>query len=116
MTAMSKLSKRHMPFGPAALVTGASDGIGAATAKALAAKGFSLVVVARRQQKLDDLANEIRSDFGVAVDTFAADLGQEEGVEAVIEQTEGRDIGVAVLAAGFGTTGALTDVDYDVLP
>lgn len=112
MTAPAQLSERHRPFGVDAIVTGASDGIGAATAKALAAKGFSLVLVARRQQKLDDLARELRTAYGVAVDTIAADLSHEDGVEAVIEQTKDHDIGVAVLAAGFGTAGALTEVDY----
>lgn len=107
-----KLSNRHRPFGPTALVTGASDGIGKATAEALAASGFDLVLVARRQQKLDEIATEIATRYNVVAQTIAADLSREDAVEHLVSKTAEHDIGIAVLAAGFGTSGDLTEVDY----
>lgn len=107
-----KLAHRHQPFGPTGLVTGASDGIGMATAAALAAKGFDLVLVARRQKKLEDLAAELTERYGVTTQTIAADLSQEDELEMLVARTSKHDVGIAVLAAGFGTSGALTNADY----
>lgn len=56
------------------LITGASDGIGAVYADRLARRGHNLILVARRADKLADLADRLRSDTGVAVDVIAADL------------------------------------------
>lgn len=107
-----ELLKKHRPFGPVALVTGASDGIGKATAEALAAKGFDLVLVARRKAKLDTIAADLARRFGVTIQTIAADLSSDDAVENLVAQTAEQDIGIAVLAAGFGTSGRLGDVDY----
>lgn len=107
------LSKHHRPFGPTALVTGASEGIGKATAAALAAKGFDLILAARREIMLDELAADLTVRHGVKVDTIPVDLGLESGVNELVERTHNYDIGIAVLAAGFGTSGALTNVNYE---
>lgn len=106
------LSNRHKPYGPVALVTGASDGIGKATAEALAAKGFDLVLVARRKPMLDDVAADLARRFGVTAQTIAADLSREDQVETLVLATSDLNVGTAVLAAGFGTSGSLTEVDY----
>jgi len=103
-------------LGPWALITGASDGIGAATAQELAKKGFNLVLVARRKARLDTLAGTLASENGIVAHTIAADLGQIDGVAQIMAALEQNgvaqaDIGVAVLAAGYGTSGALVDVD-----
>lgn len=103
---MSRLVDR---YGPWALVTGASDGIGAATARRLAAEGFALVLVARRQGKLTELANELRAAHRSEIETLALDLGTEAGVAALLQASEARDIGLLVAAAGFGTAGSFLD-------
>jgi len=57
-----------------AFITGASSGIGAAFARALAAAGHSLILVARREARLKALADEIERKFGVKAEAFPADL------------------------------------------
>jgi len=100
-------------LGPAALVTGASDGIGQAVAEELARLGFDLLLVARRADRLDHLAQTLRTSHGVRVDSLAADLADDAGLQAVREAITGRDFGVGVLAAGFGSAGHLSGSDLD---
>ena len=98
-------------FGPAALVTGASDGIGRAFAERLAAMGFDLVLVARRAGRLQELADALSVQHGVAVQIIPADLAEPGGTAAVLAQTADRDIGILVAAAGFGSSGAFLAQD-----
>jgi uncharacterized protein len=93
-------------YGPWALVTGASEGIGAAFAADLAARGLNLVLVARRKERLDRLAGALRTSHGISVEVIVADLGTGSGVEAVLAGIGGLEIGLYVGSAGFGTSGA----------
>jgi short-subunit dehydrogenase len=87
-----------------ALVTGASSGLGEEFARQLAAKGYDLVIVARRRDKLEQLADELGGK-GAAVEVIEADLSRPEGVAAVADRLEKGDVGVLVNNAGFGTSG-----------
>lgn len=92
-------------FGPAALITGASDGIGRAFAEALAEQGFDLLLVARREPVLQAMARDLAGRHGVAVQVIAADLSDPEAVATVLTQSEGLPVGLLVAAAGFGSVG-----------
>lgn len=92
-------------YGPWALVTGASDGIGREIAVQLAEAGLHLVLVARRREILESLAGDLASRSGVEARVVAADLGRPEGVETVVSATADLDVGLLVAAAGFGTSG-----------
>ena len=72
-----------------ALVTGASSGIGAAFAERLARDGCDLVIVARRRDRLEALADRLRSDAGVEVDVLAADLTEPAGLRDVEQAIDG---------------------------
>jgi uncharacterized protein len=94
-------------YGPWAVVTGASDGIGRAFAQHLASEGLNLVLVARRDQILKSLADELQRAHGVQCRVYAADLSDLVAVDRLAEFTAELDVGLLVAAAGFGTSGPL---------
>jgi short-subunit dehydrogenase len=98
-------------YGPWALVTGASDGIGREFATSLAEAGFAVVLAARRRQQLEDLARELGARFNVETRALAVDLATTAGIADVLAQTRDLDVGLFVAAAGFGTSGPFIDND-----
>ena len=103
---------RHR-LGPAALVTGASDGIGEACARHLAARSVDLILVARRRERLEALAQDLSGAHAIDVTVIDADLGRPEDVAQVIARTRHHDIGLLVAAAGFGSSGPFLDQPVD---
>ena len=97
----------------AALVTGASSGIGAAIARELADRGHALVLVARREQRLRSLADELAAEYGVDAEVIAADLADEGARERLHTEVaeRGRWIEILVNNAGFGSRGRFVDND-----
>ncbi|MEO0557254.1 MAG: SDR family NAD(P)-dependent oxidoreductase [Bacteroidota bacterium] len=96
-------------YGPWAIVTGASSGIGRAFAEALADQGVSLVLVARRESQLRQLADALPVETRVV----PADLGTTDGLAAVESQTSDLEVGLLVASAGFGTSGSLVEAQLD---
>jgi uncharacterized protein len=92
-------------YGPWAVVTGASDGIGLEIARDLAKRDLNLVLVARRGEKLASAADEIKTATSVETRVIAADLGKANDVERVLRDTQHLDVGLLVASAGFGTAG-----------
>lgn len=97
-------------YGPWAVVTGASDGIGRAIAHQLGALGLNLVLVARRESVLAELASEIVERDGVEVRVMAADLANPDEVNRVLAETDDLSVGLLVASAGFGTSGRFVDI------
>src|SRR4051794_12321945 len=97
------------------LVTGASSGIGADIARSLARRGHGTVLVARRTERLDELADELRTQHGVRAETLGCDLGDpgaREGLAGQIEEL-GLTVDVLVNNAGFGSGGLFQRLDQE---
>ncbi|MBJ8344537.1 SDR family oxidoreductase [Antrihabitans sp. YC2-6] len=88
-----------------ALITGASAGIGATFARHLAAEGYSLLLVARRADRLDALAAELSDEYGIRCDTFAADLTDPAAPAAIVDHAAAQGITIDVLINNAGLSG-----------
>jgi len=95
------------------LITGASSGIGAAFARKLAARGRNVLLVARSEDKLITMCNELGRVSGVRAHYFALDLLQPESPSQLFEETQRRELVIDMLVnnAGFGSMGEFVDLD-----
>ena len=96
-----------------AVITGASSGIGEALARQLAARGYALILVARRVDKLEALAAELRQQYQVAVDLSPCDLANRDARRLLGEQLAQQEIAILCNNAGFATFGRLQDLDTE---
>ena len=97
-----------------ALVTGASAGIGSAFARVLAAQGYDLALTARRTERLDTLAEELRARFVVETLTVGADLAEPGAVDAILANLaeHGRHVDALINNAGYGLPGVYADTTW----
>lgn len=101
---------------PLSLITGASAGIGAAFAQALAARGHDVVLTARRTDRLETLAAELRSAHDINATVLTNDLAEAHAVEQLCEALDQRDLKVDWLInnAGYGVPGRFDANDWQV--
>jgi short-subunit dehydrogenase len=101
-------------YGPWALIVGGSEGIGAALARKLAAKKINIVLVARKEPPLTELATELRSS-GVEVRTLSADLSRSDVLDTVRTVTDDIVIGYLIYVAGANSVrGNIVELDPEV--
>ncbi|MBL0884636.1 MAG: SDR family NAD(P)-dependent oxidoreductase [Chitinophagaceae bacterium] len=96
-------------YGPCALVTGASSGIGKELAEKLASAGFDLIINARNENNLLAIKESIQLKYNVQVDVMPIDLSVEGNTDVLIQKIHHKNIGLVVLAAGYGTSGLLKE-------
>ena len=92
-------------YGEWAVITGASAGIGAEFARALARQGISCVLTARREDRLRELASELEKNYQVSTRIVPVDLADSAGAERLIEAVEDLEVAMLVNNAGFGYAG-----------
>jgi short-subunit dehydrogenase len=101
-------------YGRWAIVTGASQGTGRAYARQLAAKGLSVILIARRVEPLEELASEIRAESGVECVTAAIDISRSDATQQIIGAAGEREIGLVVFNAGADGNGSrFLDADIE---
>jgi short-subunit dehydrogenase len=93
-------------YGQLALVAGASEGIGAAFSHYLASKGMDLVIVARRKEPLEQLANLLMDKYQIKVDCICCDLSDTNAALYVEEALNGKEINLLVYNAAMSYIGA----------
>jgi short-subunit dehydrogenase len=96
-------------YGPWAVVAGASAGLGEAFARELAARGLNLLLLARRQQALEDLAEGLRRDHGVEVRIAAVDLARPDLAAVVERAAAGAEVGLLVYNAAHSAIGPFVE-------
>ena len=102
-------------FGPWAVITGASSGIGREFARQIAASGINVVLVSRRTDALEAVGETFKRQFGIDYRVITTDLGKPGGEQAVIEGTNGLTVGLFISGAGTGQPGAFLAFEREQL-
>ena len=100
-------------YGPWALLTGASSGIGEAFASRLAAEGLNLVLAARRKNRLEALAQKLEKQFHIKTKTIGVDLLQQNFLESIKEATDDLQIGLLVNNAGLWKMNSYMEISLE---
>ncbi len=98
-------------YGPVALVTGASSGIGVGFAEELASRGLDLVLAARRLDRMDLLKSRLEAAHGIAVRVVESDLSQARAPVELAAEVANLDVGLVISNAGFGAKGWFETID-----
>ena len=96
-------------YGEWAIITGASSGIGLELASQLATAGFNLVINSRHIDKLQEAEKKIKTISNVQVKIIASDVSETNGIDKIIQETQGLNIGLLIVSAGYGTSGNFID-------
>ena len=107
------MSSYQEKYGPWALVTGASSGMGAEFARQLAYKQFNVALVARREDRLQRIARELQQNASIDTRVISANLSRGDFLRKVTEATEGLEINLLINNAGFAVTGELLANDLN---
>lgn len=112
---MSLSKDFQQKYGPWALVTGASSGIGEQFARLITAEGLNVILVARRADRLQTIVEELRNQHGVEAEHLPLDLSNPNFIEPLIKACEGKDIGLVISNAGFGLKGLHHEIPLEKL-
>jgi NADP-dependent 3-hydroxy acid dehydrogenase YdfG len=98
--------------GKTAVITGASSGIGEATAHKLAENGVNIVLASRTKEKLEEIAGEIEKQHGTETEVFQTDVSSEEDVKNLFKETEScfEEIDIVISNAGLAMSGEVEDM------
>jgi len=101
-------------YGPWAMVAGASEGLGAAFAEALAKRGLNLILIARRIDKLEELAQQLRTTYSIEVEVYPLDLADFMAVKNLVSRLQ-QAIGLLVYNAAYAPIGYFENIPEEDL-
>ena len=101
-------------YGPWAIVAGASEGLGAAFAEGLAKRGLNLILIARRLDKLEELAYQLNTTYSVEVEVYSLDLADFKAVKNLVSQLQ-QAIGLLVYNAAYAPIGYFENISEEDL-
>lgn len=113
LNGVMKMNKFFDKYGPWALITGASKGIGLEYSRQIAEKGLNVVLVARSENRLKQLAGSIETDYAVETKIVAVDLTEAAGIARLQEVTADLVIGLLVNNAGREDSGPFLQIPID---
>jgi len=113
--AKGKAASFAVKYGPWALVTGASRGLGAEFARQLAARGLNLALAARSEDQLKELARMLEREYNITVKIIPIDLSRADLLDPIKKATDSLEIGLLVNNAGLSTVGPFLDMSADYL-
>jgi uncharacterized protein len=96
-------------YGEWAIITGASSGIGLELATQLVSAGFNLVINSRHLDKLQEVGKRLKANSSIEIKIVASDVSDNEGIDKIIQTTQGLNIGLFIASAGYGTSGNFID-------
>lgn len=96
-------------YGKWAMVAGASQGLGAAYAEALAARGLNLILVARRSELLQSLSSQLMQKYKIKIKLVVQDLSTQDAAEQLLHAIQGMDVGLLVYNAAFSAIGPFVE-------
>jgi len=102
-------------YGPWALITGASRGLGAEFARQIAGKGLNLVLVARSEDQLKESAQTLEREYNITVKIITIDLSREDILDTIKKTTDSLEIGLLINNAGLSTVGPFLNMSADYL-
>jgi len=105
LVSLVRSSQLKVKYGPWAMVTGSTQGIGKEYAMTLAKQGLNIVLVSRNKQKLDNVANEIRDSYKVDTMTVVADFTNPETISKAIKKVKSANIDLGILVNNVGVLG-----------
>jgi len=111
----NKASSFAAKYGPWALVTGASRGLGAEFARQLAAMGLNLALAARSEDQLKELAQKMEREYGISAKIIVVDLSRADLLDTIKKATDSLEIGLLVNNAGLSTVGPFLDLSAEYL-
>lgn len=113
MTYLTRIDQGQ--FGPWAIVTGASSGIGKEFARQIAASGINVVLVARRQHLLEQIGNQLQTQYGIQYRAIGLDMTDADFIERLERSTDDLDVGLVISNAGAPVPGAFLSIDHETL-
>lgn len=105
----NEIARLKSKYGEWAIITGASSGIGLELATQLATAGFNLIINSRQLDKLQEVERRLKSFSKIEVKIVASDVSETEGIDKIIQASQGLNVGLLVVSAGYGTSGNFTD-------